>query len=146
VSAARAELEAVQARCAALEATLITDTQVHLLADQLEREAHTWEQQLDKGERQLLKADDSGVSGRVMGFAFALLVVTPIVVMVGTSLSRMLRHEAELAWALLLGGLAVVAVTSWPRARRAIAHRFSRAWGLSRAAQEHATALRELAR
>lgn len=144
MSAARAELEQVQARLKELEARMISDVQLQVLADQLDREADAWEQQLDKGERRKLREDDTPPGGRLMAFGFALLAVTPVVAMVGISLSRMMRHEFELAWVLLSLGVLVVVVTSLPIARRFIAHRFSRAWKLSREARLEAAALRAM--
>jgi hypothetical protein len=141
---ARAELEAAQAALKSLEERMVSDVQLQLLADQLDREAKSWEQQLDKGEKRRLRDDDSGPAGRVMAFAFALLAVTPVVSMIGISLSRMLRHEHELAWVLVVSGVLVVGLTSLPAARRALAHRVSSAWKLSRRAHDQAAVLRGL--
>jgi hypothetical protein len=144
MSVARAELEAAQARLKELEARMISDLQLQLLADQLDREADTWEQQLDKGEKRRLREDETSPASRVMAFGFTLLAVTPVVAMIGISLSRMMRHEFEWAWVLLLLGVAVVVITSLPIARRAIAHRASAAWKLSRQARVEAAALRAM--
>jgi len=141
----RVALEAAQARCQQLEAQLISEAQLELLAEQLEREAQAWEAQLQKSEARTLASDRSALGAKVMGFGFALLFGTPIVAIIGTSLSRMLRHELELAWALVFFGLAVVVVTSLPWARTAFAHRVSRAWKLSRTARQGATTLRAVA-
>lgn len=140
----RTELESVQARLKLLEARMISDLQLQLLADQLDREALAWEQQLDRGERRKLRDDVSEPGGRVMAFGFSLLAVAPIVTMIGISLSRMLRHEFEWAWVMLISGVAVVVATSLPAARRALAHRWSNAWKLSRRARADAASLRTL--
>lgn len=142
MNSARAELEALQARQRALEADLLGEAQLSLLADQLERELALFEKALDRGERRVLETDDSGTAARVMGFGFAMLFVTPIVAMIGISLSRAMRHEFELALALLSAGVAVVTLTSWPRARMAIARRFSPAWALARAGHAEVATLR----
>ncbi|MFT3712583.1 MAG: hypothetical protein QM817_33460 [Archangium sp.] len=144
MSAAREELEQAQARIKEIEARMISELQLQLLADQLEREADSWEKTLDRGEKRKLREDTTSPGARVMAFGFALLAVTPVVAMVGISLSRMMRHEFELAWALLVLGILVVVVTSLPIARRAIAHRFSRAWKLSREARLEAASLRAM--
>lgn len=140
----RTELENAQARLKLLEARMISDLQLQLLADQLDREADTWEHQLDRGERRKLRDDEAGPAGRVVQFGFALLAVAPIVTMIGISLSRMLRHEFEWAWVMFICGAVVVVVTSLPAARRALAHRWSNAWKLSRRARDEAAALRAL--
>lgn len=142
MNSARAELEALQARQRELEGDLLRVDQLTMLADQLERELDLFEKALDRGERRALKLDDSGTAARVMGLGFALLFVTPIVAMIGISLSRAMRHEFELAMALLGAGLVVVTLTSWPRARRAIARRFSPGWRLARAGHAEVATLR----
>lgn len=146
MSQARTELEDVQAQLKELEARMISDLQLQLLADQLDRDAASWEAQLDRNERRALKTDVSNTGARVMGFGFALLAVTPMVVMIGISLSRWLRHEFELAWVLLISGVLVITLTSLERTRRFVAHRVSGAWKLSRQAREAANALRALIR
>ncbi len=145
MSTARAELEAAQAKLKALEAWAVNDEQLELLAAQLERETQAWEERLDRGERKVLREDTTGTAARVTGFGFSLLFVTPIVAMVGGALARTVKHEVELSVVMLVAGLAVVSVGSWPRARRIIAHRLSGEWRLLRVARAQAASLRALA-
>lgn len=142
---ARARLEFVQARTRELEAQLLTPAQLHLLADQLEREADTFERHLARHEVRTLASENSGTAARVMAFGFAMLFVTPIVAMIGISLSRLMRHEFELGGVLLFSGLAIVATVAVPGLRRAIAHRASPMWRRANEARREAAWLRALA-
>jgi hypothetical protein len=145
MSAHREALERAQARLVELDALSLTDAHLAQVADQLERELTAWESTLERGERVRLRQDVTGTGGRVLGFGFSLLFVAPIVAIIGSALGRVLRQEPELSVALLLLGAAVVGLTSWPRARRAVAHRVSTEWRFVRRVRAQVDALRVVA-
>jgi hypothetical protein len=130
MSALRDELEQVQVQLKLLDPE-VTRRQLALLADQLEREAQTWEQRLVQAEARATRETQS-TAARVTAFGFALLFVTPIVAIIGTAAARSLRGQGELAVALLVGGLALISAVSLGRVRRRIARVFSREWRLVR--------------
>jgi hypothetical protein len=142
VSDTRAALERAQARLRELEASVPSETQRSLMADQLEREAESFELALMRAETRAAKTQDISMGSRLLGFGFSLLFVTPIVAMIGVSLAKLIRHEFELSLVALIGGLVMVSLVSWPRSTRAIARRFSAAWRLAREARIHARRLR----
>lgn len=119
MSAQRDALEAAQARLRELESGGVADAQLHALAEGLEREAGAWEVALERGEQKALRKERSGQSARLMSSGFALLFVTPIVVMAGVSLSRSLRHQHEVAVLCLIGGGVLIGLTrAGPGGRR----------------------------
>lgn len=144
MSAERDRLESAQARLKELEEHPLTDDQLSLLATALEREAESYQHLLEKGERRALARETTGPAARLMTFGFALLFVTPIVAMVGVSISKTLRHQPEAAVALLALGALLIAATLWGRARRAVAHLVSGEWRFIRRARKTAASLREL--
>ena len=144
MSAERDALEVAQARLKELEANPITDEQLTLLARALEREALTYEQLLDRGERRALARQTTGQAVRLMTLGFALLFVTPMVAMIGVSLAKLLRHETEAAVAIVALGLALICITLFARTRRAIAHLVQTEWRFLSRAKKTAASLREL--
>jgi hypothetical protein len=142
VSDTRAALESAQARLRELEASMPSEAQLSLMADQLEREAESFELALMRAETRAAKTQDISMGSRLLGFGFSLLFVTPIVAMIGVSLAKLIRHEFELSLVALISGLVMVWLVSWPRSTRAIARRFSAPWRLARAARVRAQQLR----
>ncbi len=137
----RSELEQTQARIKALEAHEVSDLQLEVLADQLEREATLWEQAMDRGEQRALKAESTPLGSKVISFGFTLLFVGPIVAMVGVSASKALRHEPEWSSVVMATGLLIIGLTSWAKSRRFLAHRLAREWRLTRKARALASNL-----
>lgn len=133
MSALRDELEQVQVQLELLDPE-VTRRQLALLAEQLEREAQTWEQRLVQAEARATR-ETQGTAARVTAFGFALLFVTPIVAIIGTAAARSLRGQGELAVALLVGGLVLISAVSLGRVRRRVARVFSREWRLVRRAR-----------
>lgn len=133
MSALRDELEQVQVQLKLLDPE-VTRRQLALLAEQLEREAQTWEQRLVQAEARATRETQS-TAARVTAFGFALLFVTPIVAIIGTAAARSLRGQGELAAVLLVGGLALISAVSLGRVRRRVARVFSREWRLVRRAR-----------
>lgn len=142
MSAERDALEQAQARLKELETSPITDEQLSSLADSLEREAKAYEQLLEKGERRALARDTTGQAVRLTTLGFALLFVSPMVAMIGVSLSKVLRHEPELAGVMLVLGLALICVTLSARARRAVAHLVLSEWRFIARARRRASSIR----
>ncbi len=142
MSSLRSELEETQSELKALEARAVSAAQLEVLADQLEREATLWEQTMDRGEQRALKAESTPLGSKVISFGFTLLFVGPIVAMVGVSASKALRHEPEWSTVLVVTGLMIIAVTSWAKSRRFLAHRFAQEWRLTRKARALAATLR----
>jgi hypothetical protein len=142
VSDTRAALESAQARLRELEASVPSELQLSLMADQLEREAESFELALMRAETRAAKTQDISMGSRLLGFGFSLLFVTPIVAMIGVSLAKLIRHEFELSLVALISGLVMVWLVSWPRSTQAIARRFSPAWRLAREARVRAELLR----
>ena len=128
MSAERDALEEAQARLKELEVSLVTDEQLTRLADSLEREAEVYEQVLEKGERRALARDATGPAARLMTFGFTLLFVTPMVSMIGVSISKLLRNQQEGAIAVIILGAVLITTTLVARARRSIAHLASAEW------------------
>ncbi|MDP1821721.1 MAG: hypothetical protein Q8L48_00690 [Archangium sp.] len=144
MSAERDALEQAQARLKELEASPVTDEQLSWLAEALEREADAYAQLLEKGERRALARDTTGQAVRLTTLGFALLFVTPMVAMLGVSLSKLLRHEPELAGVMLLLGLGLIAATLFARARRAVAHLVLTEWRFIARARRTAASVRAL--
>ena len=144
MSAERDALERAQARLKELETNPITDEQLLLLATALEREAQTYEQLRDRGERRALARQTTGQGVRLVTLGFALLFVTPMVAMIGVSLSKLLRYETEAAVALLALGLTVICITLFARTRRAIAHLVLTEWRFLKRVKKTAASLRAL--
>ena len=144
MSAERDELEAAQARVKELEGTTVTDDQLTMLATALEREAELFEKLLEKGERRALARDGTGPAARLMTFGFAALFVTPMVSMIGVSLSKWLSREQELAVLIIILGAALIAATLFARARRSIAHLASAEWRFIAKARKTAALLRSI--
>lgn len=144
MSDARDELERLQVAVKALEAREVPDAQLEALAEALEREAAAYEQMLEKNERRAEASERGGLSGRVMAFGFSLLFVTPIVAIIGVSLAKLLRHETELAVAVLAFGVVLIVGTSFSPLRHLVAHRASGEWKRARDAVKQAEALRAL--
>ncbi len=142
MSAERDALESAQAQLKNLEAHPITDDQLLLLADALDREAQTYEHVLEKGERRALARETTGPAARLMTFGFALLFVAPIVAMVGFSAAKLLKQQPEGAVAMLCAGALLIAVTLFGRARRAVAHLVSSEWRFVASARKSAAVLR----
>lgn len=140
MSADRDALESAQARLKELEAQPVADLSV--LAESLEREADTYEQLLEKGERRALARENTRASDRLITFGFALLFGTPSVAMIGISISKFLRHQPEAAVGILILGVVLIFMTLMARARRAIAHLVSAEWRLVARARRAAAALR----
>jgi hypothetical protein len=144
MSAQRDALEEAQAQLKALESSSISDEQLLLMADSLEREAASYEQVLEKGERRTLARDATGPAARLMTFGFALLFVTPMVSMIGVSISKLLRHQQEAAVAVIVLGASLITATLTARARRSIAHLASAEWRFIAKARRMAGAIRNL--
>ena len=140
----RDALEQAQARLRELEAHPITDEQLAQLATSLEREASAYEQVLERGERRALARDTTGQAVRLTTLGFALLFVTPMVAMIGVSLSKLLRFEQELAVVCLAVGFALTLTTMFARARRAVAHLVLPEWRFIASARRSASSLRAL--
>lgn len=144
MSEARDALESAQARLKELERNPISDDQLLLLADALEKEAQAYERVLEKGERRALARENTDPTARLMTFGFALLFVTPAVAMIGVTLSKQLKHQPEAAWAALLAGVLLISATLWSRTRRAVAHLASREWRFIAKARRTAASLKLL--
>lgn len=144
MSAQRDALEIAQARLKSLEASPVTDEQLSALASQLEKEADAYEQVLEKGERRVLARETTGAAARLMTFGFALLFVTPMVSMIGVSLSKMIRTQQEAAVGMLAVGALLIAGVLLARARRLIAHLVSAEWRLIARARRMAGSIRAL--
>ena len=144
MSAQRDDLEAAQARLKELESEGVTDEQLTMLATALEREADLFEKVLEKGERRALAGDSTGPAARLMTFGFAALFVTPMVSMIGVSLSKWLRHQQEAAVGVIILGATLIAATLLARARRSIAHLVSTEWRFIAKARRMAESLRSL--
>lgn len=142
MSEARDRLERLQARVKELEALVLPDQQLQSLADALDREVHAYRAWLEKRERKAERAESGGQAGRVLGFAFSLLFVTPIVAIIGVSLGRALRHETEAAVACLVVGVLLVLGTFVGPLRHLVAHGASADWRRLRAAQREVEAIR----
>lgn len=142
MSLERDMLEQAQARLKDLEASPVTDEQLSSLADALEREAETYERLLEKGERRALARDTTGQAVRLTTLGFALLFVTPMVAMIGVSLSKLLRYEQELAAVTLVLGLGLICATLFARARRAVAHVVLPEWRFIARARRTAVSVR----
>lgn len=145
MSQTRDALEAAQRALAVLEANAVPAAELQVVADQLAREIETWETMLDRGEKRVLATERVSLSGSVLSFGFAVVFVGPVVAIVGTALSRMMRHETELNVVTLISGIILISLALWPRARRAIAHRVSPEWRMLRLARRHLHALGERA-
>lgn len=142
MSEGRDALEAAQARLKALEAGAITDEQLEVLARTLALEADTFARHLERAERTARAQERTGQAARLLTAGFTLLFGMPIVVIISSSLSKLLRHQHELAVALLvLGGLIIGAVFS-TRASVGLARWFSAEWRLVRRARRVLQALR----
>ena len=144
MSSDRDALERAQARLKELEAHPITDEQLALLAASLEREADTYAQVLERGERRALARDTTGQAVRLTTLGFTLLFVTPIVAMIGVSLAKLIRFEQELAALCLAVGLGLILATLSARARRAVAHLVLAEWRFIGRARRNASSLRAL--
>jgi hypothetical protein len=144
MSAQRDALEEAQARLKELEASPVTDEQLGLLASALEHEAEAYEQVLEKGERRALARDATGPAARLMTFGFTLLFVTPMVSMIGVSVSKQLRHEQAGAIAVMVLGVLLITATLAARARRSIAHLASAEWRFIARARRMAASMRAL--
>lgn len=144
MSAARDALESAQARLKELERNPVTEDQLLVLANALEKEAQAYEQVLEKGERRALARENTDPTARLMTFGFALLFVTPAVAMIGVSLARQLKHQPEAAWAALVAGFLLIMATLLSRARRAVAHLVSPEWRFIASARRTAESLRLL--
>jgi multidrug transporter EmrE-like cation transporter len=79
-----------------------------------------------------------------MTFGFAALFVTPMVSMIGVSLSKWLSREQELAVLIIILGAALIAATLFARARRSIAHLVSAEWRFIAKARKMAESLRSI--
>ncbi len=146
MSQARDTLELLQARVKELEQLELPDAHLTTLADALEREAQSYRHLLEKNEKKAEEAERAGPAGGVLVFGFSLLFVTPIVAIIGVSLAKLLRHEAEVAVACLVFGVCIIVGTFSARLRHLVAHGTSSEWKRVRAAQREVEALRELAR
>ena len=144
MSAERDALESAQAQLKDLETHPITDDQLLLLAEALEREAQTYERLLEKGEKRALARETTGPAARLMTFGFALLFVTPIVAMVGFSAAKLLKQQPEASTAMLSVGALLILATLFARARRAVAHLVSPEWRFVGRARKSAAVLRAL--
>jgi hypothetical protein len=139
MSTERDELEAAQARLKELEGTSVSDEQLTMLASALEREAELFEKLLESGERRALSRDTTGQTTKLVTFGFAAVFVTPMVSMIGFSLSKWLRHQQV---AVIILGAALIAATLLARARRSIAHLVSAEWRIIAKARRMAASLR----
>ena len=144
MSSDRDELERAQARLKELEAHPVTDDQLESIAAQLEREADTYAQLLERGEKRALARDTTGQAVRLTTLGFALLFVTPIVAMIGVALSKQLRFQPEVAVLCLVFGLGLIFTTLLARARRAVAHLVLAEWRFIARARRNAASLRAL--
>lgn len=136
----RDDIERLQTRIKELEATSVPDLHLSSLADSLEREASAYQHVLERSEKRAEAAERGGI----LVFGFSLLFVTPIVAMIGVSLSKLLRHETELAViSLIVGALIVLGIFFGPL-RHLVAHRTSGEWKRVRDATKQAELLRQL--
>ncbi len=146
MSQTRDALEMAQRALSHLDASAVMPGELEHLARQLEGEIDTWEVLLDRGEKRVLARERPTLASSVMTFGFAVVFMGPVVAIVGTALSRMMRHQTELNVLSLCIGLVVVGVVSWGRARRALSHRVSREWRMLRTARAQVAALYALSR
>jgi hypothetical protein len=144
MSADRDELEAAQARIKELEGTTVSDEQLTMLASMLEKEAELFERTMESGERRALARDTTGQSTKQVTFTFAAVILTPMVSMIGFSLSKGLRLQQELAVLIIILGAVLIAATLLARARRSIAHFVSAEWRIIAKARRMAESLRSL--
>lgn len=140
----RDDIERLQTRIRELEASAVPDLHLAVLADSLEREASSYRLVLEKNEKRAEAAESGGQSGRILAFGFSLLFVTPIVAMIGVSLSKWLRHETELAVVSLISGALLILGIFFGPLRHLVAHRASAEWKRVRAATKEAEELRQL--
>ena len=140
----RDDIERLQTRIKELESSVVPDQHLALLADSLEREADSYQQVLERDEKRAEAAESGGQSGRILVFGFSLLFVTPIVAMVGVSLSKLLRHETELSVVTLIFGLLLILGIFFGPLRHLVAHRASGEWKRVRDATKQAEGLRQL--
>ena len=136
----RDDIERLQARIRELEASTVPDLHLSTLAEALEREAQSYQQVLERNEKRAEAAE----RGDILVFGFSLLFVTPIVAMIGVSLSKFLRHETGLAvLTLIIGALLILGIFLGPL-RHLVAHRASGEWKRVRDATKQAEVLRQL--
>lgn len=142
MSEVRDALEGAQARLRSLEAEGAGHAPLEALAAALEHEASQYERLLDRAERHG-RRPALGQAERIQTTGFAVLFVTPVVVLISASLARSLRAQAELSVLLLILGCALITALFWPRATRALVRLVSPEWRLLRRARKAAALVRK---
>lgn len=145
MSETRNDIERLQTRVRELENAALPDSYFAGLADALEQEARSYQAVLEKNEKRAEAAEHgASFSGRLAVFAFALLVTTPLVGVIGSSLARQLRHQTEVAVILVIIGVLIIVAISFGPLRHLITHGASGEWKRVRNAQKEVDQLRAL--
>lgn len=145
MSETRNDIERLQMELRDLEASALPDAYFAGLADALEQEARAYQTVLEKNEKRAEAAELGGsFSSRLAIFAFALLVTTPFVGVLGSAFARHLRHQTEIAVLLIIVGASLIVAITFSALRHLITHRASAEWKRVRSAMKEVEELRAM--